>query len=67
MAVLHVFQAKLLHAIDESGPDTSAFKELLSATDLALCTTKTTVQVISHVMASLVVLKRHLWLNLTEI
>lgn len=64
-AVLQVFLAKLLHAIDES--DTAAFKELLSATTLALCTTKTTAQAISHAMASLVVLERHLWLNLTEI
>lgn len=36
MAVLQVFQAKLLHALDESGPEPEAFKDLHSDTDLAL-------------------------------
>lgn len=54
-------------AMDESGPDPAAFKELRSAMDLALRTTKTMTQAIGRSMASLVVLKRHLWLNLTEI
>ncbi len=67
MAVLQVFQAKLLRSMDESGPDPAAFKELRSATDLALHATKMTAQVIGRSMASLVVLERHLWLNLTEI
>ncbi|KAL1279879.1 hypothetical protein QQF64_014479, partial [Cirrhinus molitorella] len=67
MAVLQVYQAKLLRALDESGPDQSSFKDLRSATDLALRATKMTAQAISRSMASLVVLKRHLWLNLTEI
>lgn len=53
--------------MDESGPDPAAFKELLSASDLALSATKTTAQAIACVMASLVVLESHLWLNLTEI
>lgn len=63
---LQVFQAKLLHCLDESGPD-SAFKELRSTTDLALRATRTTAQAIGRSMANLVVLERHLCLNLTEI
>lgn len=45
----------------------SAFKELCTATNLALRATKATAQVISKTMASLVVLERHQWLNQTEI
>ncbi|ROL50524.1 hypothetical protein DPX16_2823 [Anabarilius grahami] len=67
MAILQVFQAKLLRSLDESGTDAPAFRELRSATDLALCATKATAQAIGCSMASLVVLQRHLWLNLTEI
>lgn len=67
MAVLQVFQAKLLQAMDESGPDPAAFRELRSATDLALSATKATVQAIGRSTANLVVLEHHLWLNLTEI
>lgn len=65
MAVLQVFQAKLFQYMDESDPD--AFRDLRSTTDLALCATKTTAQAIDRAMASLVVLERHVWLNLTEI
>ncbi len=67
MAVLQVYQAKLLSAIDESEPDPATLRELRSATDLALRATKTTAQAIGRSMASLVVLERHLWLTLTEI
>lgn len=67
MAVLQVFQAKLLQATNESGPDPATFRELRSATDLALRATKTTAQAIGRSVASLVVLECHLWLNLTEI
>ncbi|XP_016333453.1 uncharacterized protein LOC107681650 [Sinocyclocheilus anshuiensis] len=67
MAVLQVYQAKLLRAMDESGLEHSAaFRELRSATNLALRATKTTAQVIGRSMASLVVLERHLWLDLTQ-
>ncbi|KTF80803.1 hypothetical protein cypCar_00035720 [Cyprinus carpio] len=48
MAVLQVFQAKLLQVMDESGPDPAAFKELRCATDLALQTTKATAQAIER-------------------
>ncbi len=67
MAALQVFQAKLLSSMDESDPDPATLRKLKSATDQALCTTKTTAQAIGRSMASLVVLERHLWLTLTEI
>ncbi len=63
MAVLQVYQAKLLSAIDESEPDPATLRELRSATDLALRATKTTAQAIGRS----IVLERHLWLTLTEI
>lgn len=44
MAVLQVFQAKLLHAIDESCLDLDALKELRSATNFSMCATKRTAQ-----------------------
>lgn len=40
MAILQVFQAKLLRSLDESGIDSPAFHDLHSATDLALSATK---------------------------
>ncbi len=48
MAVLQVYQAKLLSAIDESEPDPATLRELRSATDLALRATKTTAQAIGR-------------------
>lgn len=53
--------------MDESGPDPAAFKELHSATDLALRATKMTAQATGRSMPSLVVPERHLWLNLMDI
>ncbi len=41
MAVLQIFQAKLLYSMDGSEPDPATLRELRSATDLALCATKT--------------------------
>ncbi len=67
MAVLQVYQAKLLSAVDESEPYPATLRELRSSTDLALRATKTTAQAIGRSMASLVVLEHHLWLTLTEI
>lgn len=67
MAVLQVYQAQLLRDMDKSVLDPADFKKLRSATHLALHATKATAQAIRHAMASLEVLKRHLWLNLTEI
>ncbi|KAL0165985.1 hypothetical protein M9458_037829, partial [Cirrhinus mrigala] len=67
MAILQVFQAKLLAQSDRSALDPATLMELRSATDLALRATKATAQAIGRSMASLVVLERHLWLTLTEI
>ncbi len=61
-----MFQAKLLCSMDESNPKPTAFNELRSATDLALRATKMTAQAIGRSIPSLVVLERHLWINLTE-
>lgn len=36
MAMLQVYQANLLHSMDEAGPDPQNFTDLRSATDLAL-------------------------------
>ncbi|ROL48334.1 hypothetical protein DPX16_21820 [Anabarilius grahami] len=52
-----VYQAELLRALDEAGHDSATFKELRSATDLALRPAKTTAQAIGRSMASLVVLE----------
>ncbi|KAL0152981.1 hypothetical protein M9458_051713, partial [Cirrhinus mrigala] len=67
MAILQVFQAKLLAQSDKSALDPATLTELRSATDLALRATKATAQAIGRSMDSLVVLERHLWLTLTEI
>lgn len=54
--------------MDESGQEhQEAFKELCTATDLALHATEATAQAIGKTMASLVVLECDLWLTLTEI
>ncbi len=50
--MLQVFHAKL-HELDESGPNIDAFKELCTATDLALHATKAIAQTIGRAMASL--------------
>ncbi|ROL55048.1 hypothetical protein DPX16_0152 [Anabarilius grahami] len=67
MVVLQVYQARLLCAMDGGDHDPAVFRELRSATDLALCTTKMAAQAIGRSMASVVVLECHLWLNLPEI
>ncbi|ROJ57633.1 hypothetical protein DPX16_23832 [Anabarilius grahami] len=67
MAIFQVFQAKLLRSMDESGVEETAFRDLRSATDLALRATKAAAQAIGRSMTTLVVLEHHLWLNLTEI
>ncbi len=67
MAILQVYQAKLLKALDEDGPDPEVFKELRRATDLALRATKVTARAIGRNMGNLVVLDRHLWLTLNEL
>lgn len=53
--------------MDETGPDPASFKDLRSASDLALHATKVATQAVGRAMASLVILERHLWLTLTDI
>ncbi len=65
--MLHVFQAKLLCCMEESGLAHAAFKELRSAINLALRATKMMAQAIGRSMTSLMELEHHLWLTLTEI
>lgn len=67
MAILQVYQAKLLRSLDEGGPDPEVFKELRRATDLALRATKVKACAIGCNMGNLVVLDHHLWLTLTEL
>ncbi len=67
MAILQVYQAKLLKSLDEDGPDPEVFKELRRATDLALRAIKVTARAIGRNMGNLVVLDCHLWLTLTEL
>ncbi|ROL46224.1 Tripartite motif-containing protein 16 [Anabarilius grahami] len=59
MAVLQVYQAKLLSAMDEAGHDPTVFRQLRSAKHA----TKTTAQAIGRSM----LLERHLWIILMEI
>ncbi len=65
LAVLQVFQAKML-GNEEAGLDSASFRDLRSATDLALHATKATAQAIGRSMSSLIVLECHLWLTMTE-
>ncbi len=67
MAILQVYQAKLLKSLDEDGPDPEVFKELRHAMDLALRATKVTARAITRNMGNLVVLDHHLWFTLTEL
>ncbi len=67
IAILQVYQAKLLKSLDEDGPDPEVFKELRRATDLALKATRVTARAIGRNMGNLVVLDRNLWLTLTEL
>ncbi|KAL0146542.1 hypothetical protein M9458_058173 [Cirrhinus mrigala] len=66
MAVLQVFQTRLLRSLDEEGPDPESLRKLRTAADLALAASKKAAQGIGRNMGSLVVLHHHLWLTLTE-
>ena len=66
MAVLQIFQADLLHKLDEEGPGAICVADLRSATDLALRAAKAAAQAMGRNMASLTVAERHLWLTLSE-
>ncbi|KAL0166051.1 hypothetical protein M9458_037895, partial [Cirrhinus mrigala] len=64
MAILQVYQAKVLKDLHEGVPDPELLHELRSATDYALRATKVTAQALGRAMSTMVVQERHLWLNL---
>ncbi|KAL0153588.1 hypothetical protein M9458_051068 [Cirrhinus mrigala] len=66
MAILQVYQAKVLKDLHEGVPDPELLHELRSATNYALRATKVTAQALGRVMSTMVVQERHLWLNLAE-
>ncbi|KAL0163691.1 hypothetical protein M9458_039444, partial [Cirrhinus mrigala] len=66
MAILQVYQAKVLKDLHEGVPDPELLHELRSATDYALRATKVTAQALGRAMSTMVVQERHLWLNLAE-
>ncbi|CAM4616073.1 unnamed protein product [Leuciscus chuanchicus] len=66
MAILQVYQAKMLRDMHEGRTDPGLFDELRAATDLALRATKVTARSLGLVMSTAVVQERHLWLNLAD-
>ncbi len=67
MAVLQVFQAKLLQTAEGGVLTPEATKDLRAATDFALMATKRAAQSVGKAMGFMVVLQRHLWLNLADL
>ncbi|XDV32563.1 hypothetical protein PO909_003350 [Leuciscus waleckii] len=65
MAILQVFQTRLLGSLDEGNPDPELLRKLRTAADLALAASKKVAQGIGRNMGSLVALHRHLWLTLS--
>ncbi len=57
---------KALRDLHEGGHDLAVLHELRIATDVVLQATKMTAQSLGHVMSTLVVQERHLWLCLTD-
>ncbi|KAL0199155.1 hypothetical protein M9458_007695, partial [Cirrhinus mrigala] len=66
MAILQVYQAKVLKDLHEGVPDTELLHELRSATDYTLRATKVTTQALGRAMSTMVIQEHHLWLNLAE-
>ncbi|KAI2650818.1 Transposon Ty3-G Gag-Pol polyprotein [Labeo rohita] len=66
MAILQVYQAKVLKDLHEGVPDPELLHEPRSVTDYALRATKVTAQALGRAMSTMVVQERHLWLNLAE-
>ncbi|KAL0195082.1 hypothetical protein M9458_008661, partial [Cirrhinus mrigala] len=66
MAILQVYQAKVLIQLHEGSSDSEVMQELRPATDFALRATKVTVRALGQVMSTMVVQERHLWLNLAQ-
>ncbi len=67
MAVLQVFQAKILQAAEGGALTAEATKDLRAATDFALMVTKRAAQAVGKAMGFMVVLQRHLMLNLADL
>ncbi len=67
MAVLQVFQAKLLQTAEGGVLTPEATKDLRGAADFALMATKRAAQSVGKAMGFMVVLQRHLWLNLADL
>ncbi len=67
MAVLQVFQAKLLQAAEGGALTAEAIKDLRVATDFALMAMKRAAQAVGKAMGFMVALQRHLWLNLADL
>ncbi len=67
IAGLQVFQAKLLQAAEGGALTAEATKDLRAATDFALMATKRAAQAVGKAMGFMVVLQRHLWLNLADL
>ncbi len=67
MALLQVFQAKVLQAAEGGALTAEATKDLRTATDFALMVTKRAAQAVGKAMGFMVVLQRHLWLNLADL
>ncbi|KAI2666668.1 enzymatic polyprotein [Labeo rohita] len=66
MAILQVYQAKVLKDLHEGVPNSELLHELRSATDYALQAMKVTAQALGRAMSTMVVQERHLWLNLAK-
>ncbi len=67
MAVLQVFQAKLLQSLEGGSVAPDAVNDLRAATDIALMATKRAAQAIGRAMGFMVVQQRHLWLTLADL
>ncbi len=68
MAVLQAYQADLLKDLYKGqGLSPDEIAELCRTTDLALCSTKQAATAMGRYMAAMVVMERHLWVNLTDI
>ncbi len=67
MALLQVFQAKLLQAAEGGTLTVEAVKDLRAATDFTLMATKRAAQAMGKAMGFMIVLQRHLWLNLADL
>ncbi len=66
MAILQVHQAKALKQVQEGSTDPGLMQELRTTTDFALRAMKVTARSFGKAMSTMVVQKRHLWLNLAE-